>query len=401
LKKEELNDLGLLKEILMNKEEHEKLSRQFFSYCISFLDEHKHDWFPLRGIPKTLALSTTFGSYEATQQALYVSKNEKNKHKLKKTNLRDFYHMIEKIVFSLEGNRIMWRSNLLIDAKTKEVLEVEFIPMAYKGGFLLDVLMESDVPIADFGFLFILSINKTGKIIHDAIAQVGYSSTYPRTLKKEEIESKEFIKNLKREVDEVDFHIESRFIGKSIFLAYEKKLIDKFSESGLEIPIGLGLVKEGIPFLIQYEITESFPLKSSKLQLITAADFFIVGQNPIAIFCDSYRYHVKKRKAFIKDRRIDRKLQKMGITVLRFAEEEINNNLEGCVEEIKETFLGKPFALSPIESLTNKIKMIPFDKLSNWERLFLESLENKILKGSKVSLKEEKILNDILKKFGN
>lgn len=397
---EELTDKTVLedfKKYLLTKEEYEKLSKDFIKKITPFLEKNKKIMFTLKGAPKTYGFSTTFGPYTGKQFALYISKNKEKKKKLEKIDLSEFYLKIEKTIFDKEGNRINWRTNRLVDINTKEVIQIEFIPLAFRGSFLVEVLNEYEIPFIDIDMLVRAAVEKVGKLFHSAIFSEGYSSTYPRPIT--DIENFD-INELKKEIEEADFFIELQYIEKSLFLTVEEEIIEKFSESPLEKKIGLDLIKEGIPFLVQYNITKDFPYQKSKGKIISKPDFFILDPfNLIAIFCDSSKYHQRKRDQILKDRRIDRKLQKMGITVLRFTEEEINRNLEGCIEEIKEHYLGKDYALSSREVFMRKLNNIPIDKLSEWEERFVKSLRTRLSVGKDISLNEERILNKILEKF--
>lgn len=67
-------------------------------------------------------------------------------------------------------------------------------------------------------------------------------------------------------------------------------------------------------------------------------DFLIKTDNmPIAIECDGLEYHANKN-TYITDRQRDRILQSKGFYVMRFSSVEIYNNLNGCIEEINQTF---------------------------------------------------------------
>lgn len=384
-----------LKKYLLSKEKANKIAKDFRKKMILRLEKNRKSIFTLKGAPSIHGISTAFGPYIGKNLALYLSKNSK-KSKTRSVDLRKFYLEIEKSLTNKIGSEVYWRSNLLIDRDTGATVEVEFIPIAFRGSFLLEVLRKYETPIIDEFMLVHAAVITIGNLFNEAIIAKGYSSSCPRIIKDIEKENPEsFIK----EIEEADFLIDLQFIEKSEFSLSESELIAKFSESSLERRIGLELVKEAIPILIQYEVKADFPNQKSPIT-IAKPDFIILNPfKPAAIFCDSYRYHQRKKDQIFKDRRIDRKLQKMGFVVFRFSEEEINKNLESCIEEIKEYYLGKEYSLSPREVFIKKLAKIDPHKVSEWERRFVEMLNIKLTQGKDISLKEERILNQVLDKL--
>lgn len=374
----------------LTEENFEETTKKFEKEITPFLERHKDSMLVLKDLPELRGFSTTFGSYTGRQMALYIGKNEEKLEKLKRIDLNKFYLENENELITEEGTRIHWRTNKLINVDTKELVEIEFIPMAFRGDFLLEVFKASEVPIPDVHMLIRVAVEKVGRLFHDIITKKGYFSSYPRPIKDFD---KIVIKKIEKEIKKADFFIEFRFVEKSLFLSAETEIINKFSESPLEKKMGFELIKEGIPFLVQYEIRKN-------KKTISKPDFCIFDpSSPIAIFCDSYKYHERKKDQSLRDKRIDRKLQKRGIIVLRFTDEEINTNLEGCIEEIKEHYLGEEYALSSREVFIRKLRDIQPEKLSEWEKRFVESLKNKLSGKKDISLKEERILNQILKKL--
>lgn len=384
-----------LRKIFLGKEEAKRITRNFRKRMVPYLKKHSEKIFTLKGAPRIYGISTTYGPYAGKNLALYLSKNSK-KRRLRNIDLREFYSDVEKILVNRVGDRIFWRSNSLIDVDKGEIAEIEFIPIAFKGSFLLEVMRKSEVPLMDNFMLVHAAVMTTGKLLHEAISKKGFVSTFPRVIKDFEKEDPE---SFAKEIEEADFYIDLQFTEKSIFSLTESEVIEKFSESSLERVIGFELIKEAIPFVIQYEIKSDFPEQKSR-RTIAKPDFIILKPfNPIAIFCDSYRYHQRKRDQILKDRRIDRKLQKLSFTVFRFSEEEITGNIEGCIEEIKEHYLGKEYSLSPSEVFTRKLREIDPRRVSEWERRFIEALEIKLSQGKIISLREEKILHQIIDKI--
>jgi len=384
-----------LRKYLLSEERAKKIAQDFRNKMVPFLRKNRKKMFTLKGAPEIHGLSTRFGPYTGRNLALYLSKNPQ-KNELKKIGLSKFYLEIEKLLLNKVHDKIEWRSNLLINSIKGELVEIEIIPMAFKGVFLLDVLKRGEIPHMDTFQLVHSAVIAFGRLIHEAISKKGYLSTYPRVIK--DIE-KEDAQSFAKEIEKADFYVELRFIEKSAFVSKESELMEKFSESSLEKKIGLELIKEAIPFIIQYRIKADFP-KQKAQRVIAKPDFIILTPlEPIAIFCDSRRYHERKKDQILKDRRIDRRLQKMGFAVFRFSEEEIDRNLEGCVEEIKEHYFGKEYSLSPHEVFIRKLENIDLRELSEWERIFAETLKIKLNRGRNISLKEERILHQILKKL--
>jgi len=383
-----------LRKYFLSKEQAKKIAQDFRNKMIPHLRKNRKKMFTLKGAPEIQGFSTRFGPYIGKNLALYLSKNPK-KDELKVLDLREFYSEVEKSLAENVRGKIVWRSNILVNTATGDLREIEVIPMAFRGTFLLEVMKESHIPLMDSFELVHSAVMATAKLLHEVIKGKGYLSTYPRVVDFEREDAETFA----REMEEADFYVELRFIEKSAFVLNESELIEKFSESSLEKKIGFGLIKEAIPILIQFRIRADFPKQKSK-RIIAKPDFIIFDPfEPIAIFCDSYRYHQRKRDQLLKDKRIDRKLQKMGFAVFRFSEEEINRNLEGCIEEIKEHYLGKQYSLSASEVFRRKLDSIDPQKLSEWEMTFIKTLNIKLAQGKTISLKEERTLDKILRKL--
>lgn len=378
------------KDIFLTHDEYENITAKFIETIKPYLEENKNKMIVPKGLPEIHSFSTTFGEYKGKQLGLYIIKNSK---KVADLDLSDFYLKLDEELIKKEGEKIEWRTNLHIDKYTKQCAEVEFIPMAFEGSFLYETLQTSEHPISDFFFLIHGAVMRIGKIFSEIINEKGFSSSYPRIIKdKDEMNLDQFA----RETNESDFHVELRFIEKCIFLTNEEEILNTYSESPLETKIGLELIRECIPFLVQYDIKKDFPNTESKKRLISKPDFFIFSPyGQIAIFCDSKKYHDRKKDQSLKDKRIDRKLQKMGIIVLRFTDEEINDNLENCIEEIKEHYLGEEYALSNNDVFLKKIYALQSHKISEWEQKFIDSLAEKLHQDKDISLKEERILNQI------
>ena len=388
MKKQEFNKDDLAK-YLLKKEEAEKISKEFHEKYGSFLKKNINKMFTTKGKRTSPVFSTTFGTYEGKQFGLYIGKNNLKNEKVKKIILSDLFYEVERNFNLINSYNVHWHSNFFIDQNTKEIIEIEFIPLAYRGEFLLEILNKYS-HILDVDILVYTAAQEVGQLLQESIKTLGFTSTYPRVIDFDVID----INELQKEMDESDFFVELRWIGKNIFYLKEEKLIADFSESDLERVIGLELIKEGIPFELQYEIKDTDDI------LITVSDFFIFRSNiSIAVFCDSKKYHIRKKGQPEKDMKINKKLRNLGIEPLRFSEKEIDTNIQACIEKIKERYLGEYFALSLPEVYLQKINELNEKKLHDFPKQFLKDIKPKLEKKESISTIEEKILNDILKKY--
>jgi very-short-patch-repair endonuclease len=55
----------------------------------------------------------------------------------------------------------------------------------------------------------------------------------------------------------------------------------------------------------------------------------------LCVYVDGHTYHERTEEQAQRDKRIDRKLQELGFTVLRYPGKDVNENLDGIVSEIK------------------------------------------------------------------
>ena len=370
----------------------EEKTKKFKEEMVIRFQKNLEMLFTLKGAPDVPGISLGYGLYIVRNFALYILKNPE-KDEVKNIELDSFFPQIIDELNPIIKDKIESRSNLIVNYDTRKVEEVEFIPLAFKGAFLLEILEESKNPPWDTHMLIYFAVMKVGKFFHDAISKVGYKATYPR-----ESEGEEDFKLYTQELAESDFHVEIRPLEKSQFTLFENELVETLSESDLERKIGFELIKEGIPFIVQYEIRADFPDQKSK-EIIAIPEYIILDPvNPIAIYCDSRKYHDRKSGQITKDRRINRKLQKMGFKVYRFSEKEINNNLQACIEEIKSQYLGNPYALKLPEVYEKRLRKIDLEGLSEWEKKFIPVMLNKLSKDIKISIKEESIIHTLLKK---
>lgn len=366
---------------LMNSDELLSVTQKFHVCIIPFLKKHKTTFFTIKGAPEIHGFSMTFGPYSGKTYALYISNQ-------KEAILKHVFQKSEIGLKSIIGNKVSWTSNLLIDPKTCEAKEVEFIPIAFRGDFLLDTIKRSLARPADLQDLIHFAVMEVAKYLQRVIISMGFSCSVPHIVTNFDQEELEIPK-----IEQMDFWIDLQFIEKYVFWLTESQLLNKYAESDLETRIGRGLIKEAIPFMIQFEIKADYPAQKSST-VLAKPDFVVLSPlKPLAVYCDSHKYHEGKKDQLLKDRRIDRKLQALGFDVFRFSEIEITNNLKGCIEEIKSYYLGKDYALSSTEILLDKISRISTEAISEWERKFIESLLFKLSKKEAISLLEERILD--------
>ena len=119
-------------------------------------------------------------------------------------------------------------------------------------------------------------------------------------------------------------------------------------QSPLERKLFLELRKNNIRFQTQYGIDwngnnintkdKSYhnPTNNFK-EVLTISDFFIEvrGSEMLCIYTDGHTYHERTEKQAQKDKKIDRKLQELGYTVLRYTGKDINENMPRVIDEIK------------------------------------------------------------------
>lgn len=119
-------------------------------------------------------------------------------------------------------------------------------------------------------------------------------------------------------------------------------------QSPLERKLFLELSKERINFQPQYGIDwkgvhisvegkeYGNPINNFK-NVLTVVDFFIEKKNQrLCVYTDGHTYHERTEDQAQRDKNIDRKLQALGFTVLRFTGKEVNENSRKIIDEIKE-----------------------------------------------------------------
>lgn len=112
-------------------------------------------------------------------------------------------------------------------------------------------------------------------------------------------------------------------------------------QSPLERDLFLALRQEDIIVQLQTRINrdgKSFghTLQIDKERILTIPDFFIEGNGrKLCVYADGHTYHERTEYQALRDRSIDRELQNLGYTVLRYTGREIRSELENVVQNIK------------------------------------------------------------------
>jgi very-short-patch-repair endonuclease len=112
-------------------------------------------------------------------------------------------------------------------------------------------------------------------------------------------------------------------------------------ESPLERDLFLELRKNEINPVLQRRINKNgtyseFPTAVDFKQILTVPDFYIEKeQTKICVYADGHTYHNRTEEQALRDRNIDRELQKLGYLVLRYTGQEIRKNCSLVVENIK------------------------------------------------------------------
>lgn len=111
-------------------------------------------------------------------------------------------------------------------------------------------------------------------------------------------------------------------------------------ESPLERDLLLELRKKSIVTVMQRRINKDgthydFPKSIDFDNILTIPDFYIEKNDiKLCVYADGHTYHERTEKQALRDRNIDRELQRIGFTVLRYTGQEIRKNCELVVENI-------------------------------------------------------------------
>ncbi len=112
-------------------------------------------------------------------------------------------------------------------------------------------------------------------------------------------------------------------------------------DSPLERDLLLELRKHKIKPIMQRRINKDatyydFPKELDFDKLLTIPDFYIESENSkLCVYADGHSYHERTEKQALRDKNIDRELQKLGFKVLRYTGKEIRSDCQQVVENIK------------------------------------------------------------------
>lgn len=118
-------------------------------------------------------------------------------------------------------------------------------------------------------------------------------------------------------------------------------------QSPLERKLFIALKDEYIKFSTQYALNwngENISMEGKEYnnplnnfrEVLSVADFYIEKSGErLCVYTDGHTYHERTEEQAQHDRRIDRKLQELGFTVLRYTGKDVNENLQGIVRDIK------------------------------------------------------------------
>ena len=112
-------------------------------------------------------------------------------------------------------------------------------------------------------------------------------------------------------------------------------------QSPLERDLLLELRKQNINAFLQRRINKDgsqydLPKEIDFDNILTIPDFYIEAEKAkLCIYADGHTYHERTERQALRDRNIDRELQKLGYTVLRYTGQEIRKDCSLVVENIK------------------------------------------------------------------
>ncbi len=342
-----------------------------------------------------LCVSYTYGEYFTKEWALYFSRENIEMDDEKFNDLISELHRFMDLT-----NEIIFRSNIILNEDKSKIKEVEILFLAFKKELILRVLKSGEKIFPDIDFIQYKIIQQIGQQIHRFLKDKGYTSFYPKEVKREELETENYLKKFTKDRDK-QFTIDLRSAQKFLISTNIASEVLKQCDSPIEKKVGLGMLEDNIPFIQQHKIYENYQKQDENETYFTKADFFIPDPfEPVAIYCDGFAYHGKIPEQLTHDRRIDRKLQELGIKVLRFVGTEIENNLERCIEDIKKAYLGNVFGKEPRDIILRKLSRInPKSFVNNeWETNFYKNIIEWVKSGKRTTIKQEKVINKLYKK---
>ena len=117
----------------------------------------------------------------------------------------------------------------------------------------------------------------------------------------------------------------------------------KVCESPLEQKLFRALVQAGINVELQMRINKDntithYPEPVDSSKILTIPDFYLEAEGKkICVYTDGHTYHERTEYQAVRDRSIDRELQKIGYIVLRYTSSEVSRKIEQVVIDIKKT----------------------------------------------------------------
>lgn len=117
------------------------------------------------------------------------------------------------------------------------------------------------------------------------------------------------------------------------------------TDSPLERDLLLELRKNDVVVVMQRRFNKDgshydFPKEIDFDNILTIPDFYIEeGDFKLCIYADGHTYHNRTEKQALRDRNIDRELQRLGFTVLRYTGQEIRKDCALVVENIKSNLM--------------------------------------------------------------
>ena len=114
----------------------------------------------------------------------------------------------------------------------------------------------------------------------------------------------------------------------------ERKLFLALKKTRMYFRVQVGIDRKG-RFIHTKDRTFDHPTENFK-EVLTIADFYVEnGKQKLCIYTDGHFYHERTEDQAIRDRNIDRQLQQMGFTVLRYTGKEIHESLPKVISEIE------------------------------------------------------------------
>ena len=113
-------------------------------------------------------------------------------------------------------------------------------------------------------------------------------------------------------------------------------------QSPLERQMLLELHRNGLTAILQRRINKDgsyydAPKEVDSETILTIPDFYIEkGDTKVCIYADGHTYHERTESQAQRDRNIDRELQRLGFIVLRYTGNEIRNDCQKVIDNIKE-----------------------------------------------------------------